>query len=436
MDNNFIPKAIELVTQAIAADQEKRYEEAFGLYERSLEYFVTGLKYEKNERTKDTLRKKIAEYMDRAEQLKDAVRRQKGGATGPEDAGGGGGGAVGTNRRGAGGKESEGDADKSKLRAGLDSSILSEKPNVKWDDVAGLEGAKEALKEAVVLPIRFPNLFTGNRKPWKGILLYGPPGTGKSYLAKAVATEVDSTFFSISSSDLVSKWLGESERLVRNLFEMASEQKPSIIFIDEIDALCGSRSDGESDASRRMKNEFLVRMQGAGTSVDVGVLVLGATNIPWSLDPGIRRRFEKRIYIPLPEPHARSRVFEIHVGGTPHSLTPADFVQLGHMSDGYTGSDISVAVRDALMEPVRALQAATHFRQEAVGADAGKWTPCSPGHPQAREMTLMDMKPDLLLPPEVSMVHFLKVMRNAKPTVSKSDLERYTQFTSEFGMEG
>jgi len=401
-----------------------------------LEYFVTGLKYEKNERTKDTLRKKIAEYMDRAEQLKDAVRRQKGGATGPEDAGGGGGGAVGTNRRGAGGKESEGDADKSKLRAGLDSSILSEKPNVKWDDVAGLEGAKEALKEAVVLPIRFPNLFTGNRKPWKGILLYGPPGTGKSYLAKAVATEVDSTFFSISSSDLVSKWLGESERLVRNLFEMASEQKPSIIFIDEIDALCGSRSDGESDASRRMKNEFLVRMQGAGTSVDVGVLVLGATNIPWSLDPGIRRRFEKRIYIPLPEPHARSRVFEIHVGGTPHSLTPADFVQLGHMSDGYTGSDISVAVRDALMEPVRALQAATHFRQEAVGADAGKWTPCSPGHPQAREMTLMDMKPDLLLPPEVSMVHFLKVMRNAKPTVSKSDLERYTQFTSEFGMEG
>mmetsp|Transcript_34984 Transcript_34984/g.82496 ORF Transcript_34984/g.82496 Transcript_34984/m.82496 type:complete len:107 (+) Transcript_34984:1368-1688(+) len=106
------------------------------------------------------------------------------------------------------------------------------------------------------------------------------------------------------------------------------------------------------------------------------------------------------------------------------------------MSDGYTGSDISVAVRDALMEPVRALQAATHFRQEAVGADAGKWTPCSPGHPQAREMTLMDMKPDLLLPPEVSMVHFLKVMRNAKPTVSKSDLERYTQFTSEFGMEG
>jgi len=117
---------------------------------------------------------------------------------------------------------------------------------VKWEDVAGLELAKEALKETVILPTRFPQLFTGKRKPFKGILLYGPPGTGKSYLAKAVATEVDSTFFSVSSSDLVSKWQGESERLVRNLFEMAREAEGrSIIFIDEVDSLCSSRTEGE-----------------------------------------------------------------------------------------------------------------------------------------------------------------------------------------------
>jgi len=426
-DNNFIPRAIDLVTQAIKEDQEKNYVEAYQLYERALEFFVTGLKYEKNERTKETLRKKIAEYMDRAEQLKSVVHKQNGSGSGPE---------AGKTAVGAGGGKKaalgndDGDQDKSKLRASLDSSILSEKPNVKWDDVAGLEGAKEALKEAVVLPIRFPALFTGNRKPWKGILLYGPPGTGKSYLAKAVATEVDSTFFSISSSDLVSKWVGESERLVRNLFEMAHENKPSIIFIDEIDALCGSRGDGESDASRRMKNEFLVRMQGAGPASE-GVLVLGATNIPWALDPGIRRRFEKRIYIPLPEPHARARVFQIHVGSTPNSLTPDDFMQLATLSDGFSGSDISVCVRDALMEPVRALQSATHFLRAK-----GKWTPCSPGHPQAQEMTLMDVKPDELLDPEVTMNHFLKVIRNARPTVSKNDLQRYTDFTAEFGQEG
>jgi len=126
-----------------------------------------------------------------------------------------------------------------------------------------------------------------------------PPGTGKSYLAKAVATEAESTFFSISSSDLVSKWLGESERLVKNLFELARAQKPAIIFIDEVDSLCSSRSDSENDATRRIKTEFLVQMQGVGVDND-GILVLGATNIPWGLDAAIRRRFEKRIHIPPP----------------------------------------------------------------------------------------------------------------------------------------
>jgi vacuolar protein-sorting-associated protein 4 len=109
------------------------------------------------------------------------------------------------------------DAEAKKLRGALQGAILSEKPNVRWEDVAGLENAKEALKEAVILPIKFPHLFTGKRQPWKGILLYGPPGTGKSYLAKAVATEANSTFFSVSSSDLVSKWMGESERWVLTL---------------------------------------------------------------------------------------------------------------------------------------------------------------------------------------------------------------------------
>jgi vacuolar protein-sorting-associated protein 4 len=228
---------------------------------------------------------------------------------------------------------------------------VSETPNVKWDDVAGLENAKESLKEAVILPIKFPHLFTGKRTPWRGILMYGPPGTGKSYLAKAVATEAKSTFFAVSSSDLVSKWMGESERyvvflrqdsssdslsmirLVKQLFQMAREQKPSIIFIDEVDSLCGTRGEGESEASRRIKTEFLVQMNGVGND-DTGVLVLGATNIPWALDNAIKRRFEKRIYIPLPGPEARRRIFELNVGTTPCELTPKEYRQLADKTHG------------------------------------------------------------------------------------------------------
>lgn len=226
------------------------------------------------------------------------------------------------------------DPEKKKLQSKLEGAIVIEKPKVKWSDVAGLDAAKEALKEAVILPIKFPHLFTGKRIPWKGILLFGPPGTGKSYLAKAVATEANnSTFFSVSSSDLMSKWLGESEKLVKNLFELARQHKPSIIFIDEIDSMCSTRSDNENDSVRRIKTEFLVQMQGVGNDTD-GILVLGATNIPWVLDSAIRRRFEKRIYIPLPEQHARLIMFKIHLGNTTHCLTEADLKELSSKTDG------------------------------------------------------------------------------------------------------
>lgn len=178
--------------------------------------------------------------------------------------------------------------DQEKQDAAIGNAIVSEKPNVKWEDVAGLEFAKTSLKEAIILPSKFPDIFVGIRKPWKGILLYGPPGTGKTFLAKACATQANSTFFSISSSDLMSKYVGESEKLIKSLFQMAHEKAPSIIFIDEIDSLAGARSEGENESSRRVKTEFMVQMQGVGNDTG-GVLVLGATNLPWALDSAIRR---------------------------------------------------------------------------------------------------------------------------------------------------
>jgi vacuolar protein-sorting-associated protein 4 len=250
---------------------------------------MLAVKWEKNEQSKATIRAKINDYMARAEKLKQYLNDDNGKkkvakvAVNGKESGGGKGKMSDSDDEGL-------DPESRKLRGALAGAILTEKPNIRWEDVAGLDAAKEALKEAVILPIKFPQLFNqGNRKPWRGILLYGPPGTGKSYLAKAVATEANSTFFSVSSSDLVSKWMGESERLVKQLFAMARENKPAIIFIDEVDALCGTRGEGESEASRRIKTEMLVQMDGVGHD-SCGVLVLGATNIPWQLDSAIRRR--------------------------------------------------------------------------------------------------------------------------------------------------
>ena len=268
-----------------------------------------------------------------------------------------------------------------------------------------------------------------------------PPGTGKSYLAKAVATEAESTFFSVSSSDLVSKWLGESERLVKNLFELARQSKPAIIFIDEVDSLCSSRSDSENDATRRIKTEFLVQMQGVGVDND-GILVLGATNIPWGLDAAIRRRFEKRIYIPLPEESPRRRIFEIHIGNTAHALSPNDFNQLARRTDGYSGADIGIVVRDALMMPIRKVQTATHFKQVAGPSPVDPsvvvndlWTPCGPREVGAMEMSWMSIASDKLKEPHLTIADFLKALQNNRPTVNSDDLERFEDFTRDFGQE-
>jgi vacuolar protein-sorting-associated protein 4 len=434
-NTNNLDRAITIVQKAIDEDIKHNYAEAYKNYQNALDYFMLALKYEKNDKSKQLIKSKIREYLNRAETLKEHLVTEKRGKSAVGVNGGGGA----TGPTGKSKEEDEHDPETKKLRAGLSDAILSEKPNVNWDDVAGLEGAKASLKEAVILPIKFPHLFTGKRTPWKGILLYGPPGTGKSYLAKAVATEAKSTFFSVSSSDLVSKWQGDSERLVKNLFQLARESKPSIIFIDEIDSLAGTRNESESEGSRRIKTEFLVQMNGVGHD-DTGVLVLGATNIPWQLDNAIKRRFEKRIYIPLPGPDARRRMFEIHVGSTPCELEAKDYRTLADQTDGFSGSDIAIVVRDALMQPVRKVISATHFKRVAdptsESGELTKWTPCSPGDPDAEEKTWDDIGSDELLEPPLKVADFLKSLDTTRPTVTEADIRKHDQWTKESGNDG
>ena len=220
---------------------------------------------------------------------------------------------------------------------------------VHWDDVAGLDVAKKALKEAVVYPFLRPDLFMGLREPARGMLLFGPPGTGKTMLARAVATESRSTFFAISASSLTSKWLGESEKLVRALFALARALAPSIIFVDEIDSLLSSRGgSSEHESTRRIKTEFLIQwsdLQRAAAGKEQTekekkegdasrVLVLAATNLPWAIDEAARRRFVRRQYIPLPEGHVRATQLRTLLGHQKHELNEQDIAVLVELTEG------------------------------------------------------------------------------------------------------
>ncbi|XP_030292703.1 katanin p60 ATPase-containing subunit A-like 2 isoform X2 [Sparus aurata] len=257
------------------------------------------------------------------------------------------------------------------LAAIISRDIYLHSPNVRWEDIIGLEDAKRLVKEAVVYPIKYPQLFTGILSPWKGLLLYGPPGTGKTLLAKAVATECKTTFFNISASSIVSKWRGDSEKLVRVLFELARYHAPSTIFLDELESVMSQRGTsmgGEHEGSRRMKTELLVQMDGLARSEDL-VFVLAASNLPWELDHAMLRRLEKRILVSLPSAPARQAMIShwlppVSSTGRVELRTELDYETLARGMEGYSGSDIRLVCKEAAMRPVRKIFDALESHQE------------------------------------------------------------------------
>lgn len=296
--------------------------------------------------------------------------------------------------------------------------IVIQGDEVHWDDVSGLEIAKSALKETVVYPFLRPDLFMGLREPARGMLLFGPPGTGKTMLARAVATESKSVFFAISASSLTSKYLGESEKLVRALFALAKALAPSIIFVDEIDSLLGSRGgSSEHEATRRIKTEFLIQWSdlqkaaaGRSTTDDLGgdatrVLVLAATNLPWAIDEAARRRFVRRQYIPLPEASVREEQLRKLLQSQKHTLRDKDINVLVGVTENYSGSDITALAKDAAMGPLRSLgERLLHMKPEDI-----------------RGIGMQDFEASLV---------------NIRPSVGRAGLKEYEDWAKEFGERG
>ena len=243
------------------------------------------------------------------------------------------------------------------LREKILSEIVESKPDVKFDDVVGLKEAKQILKEIIIIPNLRPDLFTGLRAPPRGLLLFGPPGTGKTMIAKAVATECKCTFFSISASSLTSKYLGESEKLVRALFQLAYEMQPSVVFIDEIESILSKRKEGENDAMKRLKTEFLIQFDGVGSSEENRVLIIGATNRPFDLDPAVIRRLPKRVYVgPFNDEEKKGFIKKI-ISQNKCNITDEQFLQIAKMCNNYSNSDLKELCREAAYEPLRELNA-------------------------------------------------------------------------------
>jgi len=287
--------------------------------------------------------------------------------------------------------------------------IMKEKPDVNWKEVVGLDDAKNALRESIVYPTKRPDLFPLG---WpKGMLLYGPPGCGKTILAAATANELDGYFINVDAASMMSKWLGEAEKNVSKLFNMArhyseKEGKTVILFIDEVDSLLGTRS-SEVGGEIRTKNQFLSEMDGVDTKgKDLKMYVIGATNKPWSLDWPFLRRFQKRIYVSLPTLEARTKLFELYT--SPLRKDPrVKALELAKLFDGYSASDIKDVCQSAQLKAVHELFNSPGYHEPIQGVE----------RPQPKSLTMAD---------------FRAIMARRKPSVSTEMIRAYYKWSEEF----
>jgi SpoVK/Ycf46/Vps4 family AAA+-type ATPase len=326
--NELEKAATAYALDAVRLDKQGQKGRAITLYQKAIESLLQLVQlYPEYGLNKVYVQRAIA-YQERIKSLQGSVSSHEMNQAAAEEAQGDGGAAT---MEGNGGL----------AKPNSEELVITEKPKVNWGEVVGLEVAKKAVKEAIVYPVQRPDLFPLG---WpRGILLFGPPGCGKTLLAAAVATEIDANFYSIDAASIMSKWLGEAEQNVAKLFgsarKSATDGRPAIVFVDELDSLMGNHSN-EVGGEIRVKNQFLKEMDGI---VDKGkalhVYVIGATNKPWDLDWAFIRRFQKRILVPLADHSTRLNMLK-HYTGTLQIASDVDLHELARLSEGFSGSDI------------------------------------------------------------------------------------------------
>ena len=440
---NFYEESRNILLKAIGADNGHQYTQALSFYINATEYLMVAFARETNAQLKQRLEERLNSIITRCEQLRSLILHQSSQMALTTT----------TQKMEVTSSSAYPSISPSVPSAAAEpptmgSWFMKEKPNVKWTEVIGLAAAKQVIVETFDIPLRFPSIYEGNRKPWSGMLLYGPPGTGKTFLVKAMATKLDATFFSVKSSDIVSKYQGDSEKNIRQLFAeantCATAKNPVIIFFDEIDALCIDRNsqqgggDGAQTANIRVVTQLLQEMDGF-SSINSHVFIVAATNLPWLLDSGILRRFQRTLYIPLPTLQDRVTILTQKLQLNHHLLSEADIVALGEATNLYSGSDLSIIALESLMLPVRDMINATHFFKypgtqkwvpildnEDVTAVAEKFH-LAPAEIEMRALTwttLEDHDIDSQYLP-VTKKHVLAAIQNHPPITSERRLKEY-----------
>jgi transitional endoplasmic reticulum ATPase len=285
--------------------------------------------------------------------------------------------------------------------------VFVEVPNVNWTDIGGLAEVKQELQEAVEWPLKYQGLFDhSDATPPKGILLYGPPGTGKTLMAKAAAHESEANFISIKGPELLSKWVGESEKGVREVFRKARQAAPCIVFFDEIDAIAPARGalGSDSHVTERVISQLLTELD--GLEVLTNVIIIGATNRPDIIDAALLRpgRFDRLLYVPPPSKESRIQIFKIHTSKKPLA-DDVDIVSLANQTEGYTGADIAALASAAVMLALR-----EHIAKYK--------------DPKQADLA----KGELM----IHMKHFEEAMKKIRP-LSKQEIDTYRNISEQFG---
>ena len=286
----------------------------------------------------------------------------------------------------------------------IDSLIVSTKPDISWEQIGGLPDVKRTIKEAIILP------FIQDKPPYirstRTILLYGPPGTGKTLLAKASSNTLNATFFEARLSTLLSKYFGESSKLVNALFTKARKLQPSVIFMDELDSVAGVRGTGMHEATRRVLGQILTEIEGFNTKKEDKVLIMGATNKPWDLDEAMISRFERKIYVPLPDERARKAIFKIHLEGAQLGF---DVSELVSRTEGFSGRDIAHVCQEAINLMVREM------------------------NPDLTELTPQQLEKYSLRSRPLALDDFEAALKTIRPATKPEELKRYEEWKRDFG---